>query len=75
MDIEVKVITRASRNHVVEEAPGRLRVYLTKAPEKGKANKALIDLVAEYFSVRKSDVVIKKGLHSSLKLLLVPGPA
>lgn len=72
MDIDVKVIARASRNEVVAESPGRLKVYLTTAPEKGKANKALIGLIAEHFAVRKSDIVIKKGLHSSAKVLSIP---
>lgn len=72
MDIEIKVIARASRNQIVPEPSGRWKVYLTTVREKGKANKALIDLAAAYFSVRKSDIIIKKGLHSSVKVLSVP---
>ena len=57
MRVEVKVIPKSSRS-LVKEEEGRLKVYITAAPEKGKANKALIDLLASYFSVKKKDVRI-----------------
>lgn len=72
MDIEVKVICRSSSERVVCESPLRLKAYLTLAPEKGKANKALIDLLSRHFGVRKTGVNIKKGLHSNLKVVSIP---
>jgi len=65
--IEIKVIPKASRNLVKEET-GRLKVYLTAAPEKNKANKALIDILASYYNVKKSRIRIVKGEHSQNKL-------
>ncbi|MDD2866738.1 MAG: DUF167 domain-containing protein [Candidatus Omnitrophota bacterium] len=72
MILEVKVIPKSSRNKVVQEA-GRLKVYVSVAPEKGKANKALVELIAEHFCVRKSDVRIRQGLHTHTKIVEIPG--
>jgi hypothetical protein len=70
--LEVKVIPKSSRNAVVAEA-GRMKVYVSAAPEKGKANKALIELIAGHFGVRKSDVRIRQGLHAHTKIVEIPG--
>lgn len=72
MILEVKVISKSSRNEVVQEA-GRLKVYVSVAPEKGKANKALVELIAKHFCVRKSDVRIRQGLHTHTKIVEIPG--
>ena len=69
MRVEVKVIPKSSRSLVKEEEEGRLKVYITAAPEKGKANKALIDLLASYFSVKKKYVRIIQGKHAPLKVI------
>jgi len=66
MRVKVKVIPKSSRS-LVKEEEGRLKVYITAAPEKGKANKALIDLLASYFNVKKKDVRIIQGKHAPLK--------
>jgi hypothetical protein len=68
MIINVKVVPKASRNCVKEEA-GRLKVYLTAAPEKNKANKALIVVLSSYFKVSKSSLRIVKGEHSAQKTI------
>ena len=68
MRVEVKVIPKSSRS-LVKEEEGRLKVYITAAPEKGKANKALIDLLASYFSVKKKYVRIIQGKHAPLKVI------
>ena len=66
MRLEIKVTPKASRDLVKEEA-GRWKVYLTAAPEKDKANKALVELLARHFNVPKASVRILRGHHSSLK--------
>lgn len=66
MLINVKVTPKASRNQIKEEN-GLLKVYLTSAPERGKANKALIDMLARHYDVSKSSVVIIKGTASHHK--------
>ncbi|MEO0130396.1 MAG: DUF167 domain-containing protein, partial [candidate division WOR-3 bacterium] len=50
--IKIRVIPNAKKNEVVKEE-NRLKVYLTAPPIEGKANKALIEILAEYFNVKK----------------------
>lgn len=45
------------------------KIAVTARPTDGKANEALIALVAEYFKVHKSDVFIVSGFTSRQKVL------
>jgi uncharacterized protein len=60
MIVNVRVIPRAKQNKVVEEA-GRLKVYLTAPPVDGKANEALIEVLAEHFGVKKRQLRLIRG--------------
>jgi uncharacterized protein (TIGR00251 family) len=50
-----------------------LKLGVSAAPEKGKANKALAELLAKVLGVRKSAVGIVSGETSREKLFLVEG--
>ncbi|OIO35983.1 MAG: hypothetical protein AUJ74_03925 [Candidatus Omnitrophica bacterium CG1_02_44_16] len=67
---EVKVTTKAFGNMVKEEG-GRLKAYVTAAPEKGKANKVLVVLLSAYFKVKKKDIRIIRGEHAQIKTVLI----
>ena len=66
----VRVTTRAKQNKVVENGDA-LRVYVTCVPENGRANEAVIDLLADYFKIAKSRIKILKGLTSRDKIISV----
>jgi len=66
--IKVKVVPNARQNKVLDEE-GQLRAYVTAPPAEGKANKALIEIVAKYFKVKKSSVKIVKGEKSREKVM------
>jgi len=68
MKMNVKVIANAKQNKLIEEA-GRVKVYLTAPAVEGKANEALIELLAEHFNVKKNRISIVKGLKSREKTL------
>ncbi|MEW5895010.1 MAG: DUF167 domain-containing protein [Candidatus Omnitrophota bacterium] len=68
--IELKVFPGSKKNNFVEQ-DGMVKVYLTAPPVEGKANKALIDFLADYYHVRKSQVKIIKGLKSRLKTVSI----
>jgi len=68
--IEVRVVPRAGRNEVKEDGE-RLKVYLTAPAEDGRANQALIKVLAKHLGVKKSMVIIKKGLRSRQKIIKI----
>ncbi len=72
MRISIKVMPKSSREEVVEE-DGAIKVYVKAAPDKGKANKAVIDLIAEHYGVRKADVTIVSGETARKKIVEVAG--
>ncbi|MBF0493593.1 MAG: DUF167 domain-containing protein [Candidatus Omnitrophica bacterium] len=72
MKLTVKVIPRSSRSELVPDKEN-LKAYLHSAPDKGKANKELVELVACRYNVPKSRVVILSGETSRNKILEVLG--
>ncbi|MBB4168327.1 hypothetical protein FHX09_002166 [Rhizobium sp. BK538] len=55
------------------EGKSHLKVRVTAVPEKGKANKALVALVAKSLGVAKSSVRIASGDTSRKKILRIDG--
>jgi uncharacterized protein len=72
MQINVKVIPGAKKN-LLKEENASYKVYLTAPPVEGKANKALIEFLAEYFKVKKNQIEITKGLKSRNKTVNILG--
>lgn len=72
-DRTMNVTVRAgARSRGVEQRPdGSLLVKTTVAPEKGKANADVVELIAEYFDVPKSCVEVVRGHTSSKKVLKI----
>jgi uncharacterized protein (TIGR00251 family) len=71
--LEVKVVPGASRTRVVGRLGGRLKLAVTAAPEDGKANKAVCELLAKVFGVARRDVQIVAGQTQALKMVEVIG--
>ena len=71
--LKVRVQPGSSRNEVVLSEDGSLRVYVTAAPEGGKANKAMIALLSKALGVARSGITIAKGHASRDKLVVVEG--
>lgn len=69
MIIRVKVLAGSSQNKVVGFEGDTLKVKCTAAPDKGKANVAIIALLADYYDVPKSMVKILKGKTNSIKIV------
>ena len=64
----MKVVPKSSRNEIVGLQPdGSLKVKVTAAPEKGKANAAICAFLADEFGVPKRNVEIVRGETSSVK--------
>jgi uncharacterized protein (TIGR00251 family) len=71
MDLKITVIPRAQRNEVIDLGEHHYRVKLTSAPERNKANRELIQVLAKYFGVKKSAVSIKTGQRSRHKIIQI----
>ena len=69
----VKVTPRAAKNEIIGWEGALLKVRLTAAPEKGKANEALITLLSKKLKIAKSRIHILKGETSRQKLVEIEG--
>ena len=69
--IWVTVKPRAKTEEVRKTDEGQYLASVHASPQKGKANEALIELLANYFSVPKSSVRIIRGQTGRKKLIEV----
>lgn len=69
MIVKVKVFPRSSKSCVDGYRGDILIVRVNSAPEKGKANKEVLELLAKYFKVSRSEILIKKGLSTTHKIV------
>ena len=69
--IAVKVVPNASRDKIVGELDGALKVSVTAAPERGAANKAVCKLLARTLNVRTRQVTIDAGQTSPRKTIRI----
>lgn len=69
MRIELKVIPRAKKEILEKISNNNYRVKVTAPPEKGKANKRVIELLSESLGIKKRDIRIISGETSSRKIL------
>jgi uncharacterized protein (TIGR00251 family) len=71
--VPVRAAAGARRNAILGTRQGMLRVAVTAAPEKGKANRAIVALLSEVFGVTKSAVQLVSGETSPQKRFLIVG--
>lgn len=71
--LPVKAQPGARRNGVVDEHAGSLKVAVTQAPEKGKANDAIIAVLADLLDLKRSQLELVSGSTSSQKKFRVTG--
>ncbi len=60
MKFNIKVIPNVRKNSVLKEGD-RLKVRVTAPAIRGKANKAAIEALAEYFNIKKNKIKIIRG--------------
>ena len=69
MLISIKVKTNAKKNEVICVGDNIFEVRTTTSPEKGKANRHVIELLSKYFKVSRSSISIIKGAKSHNKII------
>lgn len=65
----VTVKPGSKKGPLVVEENENLTVFLRERPVEGKANAALVKVLADHFGVTKSQVVIKTGSRGRKKLV------
>ena len=73
MTIIIRVQPRAKRNSVEFSEDGAIRVRVTAPPDKGKANRAAIKLLADRLGAPISSLRIVRGHRSRNKVIQVDG--
>ncbi len=63
----------ARRSEIHRTQDGQFKVSVTQAPEKGKANKAIVALLSRELSLKKSQFQLLTGETSPQKRFLVRG--
>lgn len=71
--LSVRTQPHSSKNRIIGEYGGRLKLAVTAVAEKGKANKAVIELLAETFHINESSIHIISGESSRDKRLMIEG--
>ncbi len=69
--VSVKVQPNASKDRVVGEHADQLKIAVTVAPEKGKANRVVIKMLSRLLGVKISDVQILSGETSRDKKVFI----
>lgn len=71
--LEIHVQPGAKRNEVVGFKEGVLYAKVTALPQKGQANRALLELMAQMLGIPKSAVDIIRGQSSRTKVVAIQG--
>ncbi|MCL5264213.1 MAG: DUF167 domain-containing protein [Chloroflexi bacterium] len=71
--LKIRVQPGASKNEIVGFQDDLVRIRLTAPPVEGKANKALVSLLAGILRVSKADISIVTGQAGREKLVDVAG--
>lgn len=69
MKLSVKVIPSSSKDQIIKIDELSFKIKTTKPPEDGKANEAVIEILADYFKIKKSQINIISG-HTSQKKII-----
>jgi uncharacterized protein len=69
MRIYLKIHPRSSQNKIVKTAENEYAAWVTAPPVDGEANRALLELLADYFNVAKSLINIVGGKTAKTKII------
>lgn len=69
--LPVRAQSGARANELRRPQDGVLKVAVTQAPEKGKANKAIVQLLCKTLGLKRSQVTMLTGATSSTKRFLI----
>ena len=71
--LKIYLQPKSSKNEIVSPYRDRIKVRITAAPIEGKANEALVRLLAKEWRIPPSRIEIVKGHRSREKVLKISG--
>jgi len=73
MKLKLKVVPSSSRNQIVGRWAEALKIKVAAPPERGKANRAVIKLLADALGIDAANIRIVAGETSSNKVVEITG--
>ena len=71
MRVSVIVHPNSKKTRVEKDLIGMLHVYVNAPPLEGKANKAVIDVLVDFFKIKKNEILLVSGAKSKNKIFEV----
>jgi uncharacterized protein (TIGR00251 family) len=71
--LQLKVVPKASADRIVGWMGERLKIQVRAAPERGRANRAVVELLAEALGLPRSSIRITAGETSPQKTVQIQG--
>ena len=68
MYIHIKALTNQKEERVFERKPGYFDVFVREKPEQNQANRKIVEIMAQHFSIRPEKVRIVSGHHKPSKI-------
>ena len=72
--IRLRVRPRSKQNEILGVHGGALKIGVVAAPEKGRANRAVLKLLAETLDLAPTELTVISGMASQDKTVVVPLP-
>ncbi|MEK7540258.1 MAG: DUF167 domain-containing protein [Patescibacteria group bacterium] len=71
LSLPVKVVPGSERNEIIGKLGNRLKVKVQAPPEDGKANREVVEFLAQELGVNKQQIQLVFGTSSPEKLLRI----
>jgi uncharacterized protein len=72
-ELDARIIPKSSRNEIIFGEGDPVKIKVTSPPVDGKANKAVVNLLAKQLKVSKKDIQIVSGEKSRNKKIRING--
>ncbi len=69
--IPARIQPNSSKEKIMGEYAEKLKIAVTSPPEKGKANKSIVKVLAKWLNIKTSDIQIVSGEKSKDKKIFV----
>jgi uncharacterized protein (TIGR00251 family) len=73
ISIRIKVVPGSSRDRIVGELGDELKIAVSKPPQDGAANSAVVALLSKQLGISKNQIQIVRGHSNPHKELLIAG--